>query len=96
MYQPCNTFQFTYKSKNIPHPWPAVYMKYVIVIRKNGESLWMVEISPVTQSLFATCGLFYWHGLTWIQAWISNHMSGKVLGEITSPFINFKGCTVEV
>ena len=31
-----------------------------------------------------------------IRAWISNHMPGKVWGEITYPFLNFNGCTVEV
>ena len=39
---------------------------------------------------------FYWHGFTLIPAWISNHMPGKVCGEITNPFLNFNGCTVEV
>ena len=41
-------------------------------------------------------GLFYKHGLTLIQAWISNYMPGKVWGEITNPFLNFNGFTVEV
>ena len=36
------------------------------------------------------------HGLTLIPAWISNYMPGKVWGEITYPFLNFNGCTVEV
>ena len=39
---------------------------------------------------------FYYHGLTLIPAWISNHMSSKVWDEITYPFPNFNGCTVEV
>ena len=39
---------------------------------------------------------FYKHGLTLIPAWISNYMPGKVRGEITYPFLNFNGCTVEV
>ena len=43
-----------------------------------------------------TSGPFYWHGLTLIQAWISNYMSGKVWGEITYPFLKFNSCTVEV
>ena len=28
--------------------------------------------------------------------WISNHMHSKVWDEITYPFLNFNGCTVEV
>ena len=35
-------------------------------------------------------------GLTLILAWISNHMLSKVWDEITYPFLNFHGCTVEV
>ena len=41
-------------------------------------------------------GAFYWHGLTLIPAWMSNHMPGRVWDEITYPFLNFNGCTVEV
>ena len=33
---------------------------------------------------------------TLIPAWISNYMPGKVWGEITYPFLNFNGATVEV
>ena len=39
---------------------------------------------------------FYKYGLTLIPAWISNHMSSKMWDEITYPFQNFKGYTVEV
>ena len=45
---------------------------------------------------FDACGTFYYHGLTLIPAWISNHMSSKVWDEITYSFLNFNGCTVEV
>ena len=38
----------------------------------------------------------YWHGLTLIPAWISNHMLSKVWDEITYPYPNFNGRTVEV
>ena len=43
-----------------------------------------------------TWGPFYKHGLTLILAWISNHMPSKMWDEITYPFLNFNGCTVEV
>ena len=39
---------------------------------------------------------FYYHGLSLIPAWISNHLSGKVWDEITYQFLNFNGVTVEV
>ena len=41
-------------------------------------------------------GPFYKHGLTLIPAWISNHIHYKVWDEITYPFLNFNGATVEV
>ena len=39
---------------------------------------------------------FRWDGLTLIPAWISNYIHYKVWGEITYPFPNFNGATVEV
>ena len=41
-------------------------------------------------------GPFYKHGLTLIQAWVSNHMPSEVWGESKYPFKNFNGATVEV
>ena len=41
-------------------------------------------------------GPFYQHGLTLIPAWISNYIHYKVWDELTYPFLNFNGCTVEV
>ena len=34
--------------------------------------------------------------LNLIPAWISNYMPGKMWDEITYPFLNFNGATVEV
>ena len=41
-------------------------------------------------------GPLYYHGLTFIPVWISNHLPGKMWDEIIYPFLNFNGCTVEV
>ena len=41
-------------------------------------------------------GPFYQHGLTLIPAWISNYIHYNVWDEITYPFLNFNGATVEV
>ena len=38
---------------------------------------------------------FYQHGLTSVPAWICRHMTSEVWDEITNPFPNFNGCTVE-
>ena len=43
-----------------------------------------------------TRGPFYYYGLTLIPAWISNHRPSEVWDEITYPFLNFNGATVEV
>ena len=39
---------------------------------------------------------FYQHGLTLIPACISNYIHFKGYDEITYPFLNFNGATVEV
>ena len=41
-------------------------------------------------------GLFYKYVLTLIPAWISNYILYNVWDEITYPFLNFNGATVEV
>ena len=41
-------------------------------------------------------GPFYYNGLTLIPPCISNYIHYKVWGEITYPFLNFNGETVEV
>ena len=45
---------------------------------------------------FITSGPFYYRGLTLIPAWISNYIHYEVWDEITYPFLNFNGATVEV
>ena len=44
----------------------------------------------------AASGHFYKRGLTLIPAWISNYIHYNVWDEITYPFLNFNGATVEV
>ena len=63
-------------------------------------SYWYVNIR--TSSDFQVSDAPYWMiavmaaSLTLIPAWIGNHMSRKVLDEITYPFLNFNGATVKV
>ena len=49
-----------------------------------------------TIGVLAAWGPFYLLGLTLIPACISNCLPGKMWDEITYPFLNFNGCTVEV
>ena len=51
---------------------------------------------PTREDITEFRGPFYQHGLTLIPTWVSNYMSSKVWGEITCPFLNFNGWTVEV
>ena len=48
------------------------------------------------EKIIYSCGPIYKHGLTLIPVWISNHIHYKVWDEITSAFLYFNGCTVEV
>ena len=41
-------------------------------------------------------GPFHQHELTSISAWISHYMPNKVCDEVTYPFPNFNGCSIEV
>ena len=53
---------------------------------------WQTYAGEVTHNL----GHFLPISFMLIPGWISNHMPCKVQGEITYPFPNFNGCTVEV
>ena len=50
----------------------------------------------VVKFVLETRAHFYQHGLTLIPAWISNNIHYKVWDEITYPFLNFNGATIEV
>ena len=76
--------------------------------RYINESALPISMMPVIQ-LWCNCsnnmayliqwgssGPYYKHGLTLIPAWICNHIHYKVWDEITYPFLNFNGVTVEV
>ena len=86
--------------------WSCSYLKWYPETRKlpqcknllacqefNG---FMLQKFVIINCKVPICGPFYWHGLTLIPPWISNYMPRKVLNEITYPFLNFNGCTVEV
>ena len=59
----------------------------------HGADLATNPCMPITLD---TSGPFYLHGLTLIPAWISNYIHYNVSDEITYPFLNFNGATVEV
>ena len=55
-----------------------------------------IEIYLVKEDRFVIRGPFCQHGLTLIPDWISNHMPSNMWDEITYPFPNVNGATVEV
>ena len=55
-------------------------------------NLWGIQ--PVT--LQYTCGPFHYRGLTLIPALMNDYIHYKMWDEITYPFLNFNGATVEV
>ena len=70
-------------------------MKFPVVTLRQSDpqplqwfGLMLVMINPGAS--------FYLYGLTLIPAWISNYIHYKVWDEITYPFRNFNGATVEV
>ena len=72
-----------------------------IDLTSNVGYLAMTALGPVSELILATgnrCSWdpFYSHGLTLIPALISNYVHYNMWGEITYPFPNFNGYTVEV
>ena len=66
--------------------------EYILCCDLDYENL---DLEPERVIKNNTRGPFYHHGLTLIPAWINNHMPWKVWAEITYPFPNCNGCTVE-
>ena len=62
-------------------------MGFPILVRRH----LYIESRPLV-----TWGLFYKHGLTLISTWKGNRLPSKVWDNITHPYPNFNGCTVEV
>ena len=77
-----------------------LYQFWCVVLDPYEQCHWYYNPDPntfVDKNAFENAwGPFYWHGLTVIPAWISNHMPCKVWDEIIYTFLNFNGCTVEV
>ena len=102
----CTTYNFTYLARG---PWQCIYPSlsvsetiqvvlsemFVQLLCWNLFLLWHHVARPFTPSHF-NWGPFYWHELTVIPAWISNHIHYKVWDGITYPFLNFNGAIVEV
>ena len=68
-------------------PWAKLALIRVDFMRPTDGNACQAQHTPVAL-------LLIWFNL--IPAWISNYMPGKVWGEITYPFLNFNGYTVEV
>ena len=69
------------------------------------QSIWNTTVSSAAdnslprrtiRNLHEISDYFYWHGINFIPAWISNHMSSKMLDKIIYPFSNCNGCSVGI
>ena len=67
------------------------------VIHRNAVPLWLLRTIYFSSRFWVpeAPGLYYWHGITLIPAWINNHKNSKVWYEINNPFSNLHGSTVE-
>ena len=70
--------------------------RWQAIIWTNADLIhWRIDAAPGGDEL-NIWGPFYWHGLTLIQAWISNQIHNKTWDEINNPFPNFNGATIEI
>ena len=104
----CNTcfgrfYRLVYPSTGLARVLRIICQKSHNLIRLSDEYILCCDLDyenfdldPERVIKYNTRGAFYHHGLTLIPAWISNHMPRKVWAEITYPFANFNGCTVEL
>ena len=78
--------------------WSCIYNQLMIEENKKKSHNCRSPPHSTTSSptSFNSCRPFYQHGLTLIPAWINNHIHYKEWDEITYPFLNFNGVTVEV
>ena len=71
--------------------------KYVIGKRDFSRFWFMMRFERIiSYSVTAPSGPFYYHDLTLILVWINNYIHCKGWDEITYPFPNFNGATVEI
>ena len=61
----------------------------------NDMALNWYETNPSVSYNKMTRVPLYWYGLILIPAWINNHFHYEVWDDITYPFLNFNGATVE-
>ena len=70
-----------------------VFIKHSLATKHRELSWYKLCRYMVTGGI--TRARFYYHGLTLITAWRSNYTHYYVWVEITFPFLNFNGATVE-
>ena len=67
---------------------------YIYVIKNYADKQWLINTWKKCVFVVDTADVD--DRVSKPPAWISNYMPGKVWGEITYPFLNFNGATVEV
>ena len=89
--------------RGISTNWTEIILLTLTMLNWLGETTcsiisqyWDGPPSWSTSAWKTTSSPFYQHGLTLIPAWMNNYIHYKMWDEITYPFLNFNGCTVEV
>ena len=73
--------------------WKKVYHE---ISRTHRLCLQRIQKENDHELLFVAFVVIWHTSFAQIPAWINNHIPSKVWDEITNPFLNFNGCTVEV
>ena len=73
---------------------PSTAQWFVYSAKRNSQDRWPLLLTWIDLILARISN--HMPSKLWVPARIRNHMPSKVWDEITYPFLNFNGCTVEV
>ena len=77
-----------------PGSIPSTAQWFVYSAKRNSQDRWPLLLTWINSTLARISN--HMPCKVWVSARISNHMPSKVWDEITNPFLNFNGRTIEV
>ena len=80
----------------IKQPWVLSFVVRITIFVIRLYIVTANRLEVIVRKAVARLGPSHWNGITLIPAWISDYMHFKGWDEITNPFPNFNGCTIEV
>ena len=69
-----------------------------MIVTVSSKEAWMLLVNPEASSIKPQQNVdhvYNYQKIPGVPAWVSNNLPGKVWDEITYPFLNYNGCTVE-